>query len=144
MENKEKIAFNLTNIHTQEFATTAHKEINPESLESTLHIGFGAAEEERLVQCGLKFELSSDNNIFIIIHVICTFEIDIDSWQNTFSSAKDTITIKKNIAQHLAVFTTGTTRGVLHAKTEGTAFNKYFIPQLNIKELIQEDVLIEI
>ena len=34
--------------------------------------------------------------------------------------------------------TIGTTRGILHAKTEGTCFNKYVLPTINVTEIIKE------
>ncbi len=33
----------------------------------------------------------------------------------------------------------GTARGILHAKTEGTAFNDFILPAINVEELVEED-----
>ena len=42
---------------------------------------------------------------------------------------------------HLAMLAIGTARGVLHAKTENTLFNKYLIPTINVAELIKDDII---
>ena len=42
--------------------------------------------------------------------------------------------------KHLSVITVGTARGVLHAKTENTPFNKFVLPTINVTELVKEDV----
>jgi hypothetical protein len=37
------------------------------------------------------------------------------------------------------MITVGTARGVLHAKTEGTTLNKFFIPTVNVVEMVTDD-----
>jgi hypothetical protein len=37
------------------------------------------------------------------------------------------------------MISTGTSRGVLFAKTEATQFSKYIIPSINMAEMIKED-----
>jgi hypothetical protein len=41
---------------------------------------------------------------------------------------------------HLTMITVSSVRGVLHAKTEGTIFNKYLLPTLDVTEMVKEDV----
>jgi len=36
--------------------------------------------------------------------------------------------------------TVGTVRGILHTKTEGTNFNGFVIPTINVTELVTSDV----
>ena len=38
------------------------------------------------------------------------------------------------------MITVGTLRGVLHAKTENTEFNEFFLPTINVTDLIKEDI----
>ena len=49
--------------------------------------------------------------------------------------------VPKGFLSHLAVLTIGTTRGILHAKTEGNCFNKYVLPAINVTEIIKEDAI---
>lgn len=50
-----------------------------------------------------------------------------------------TLTVPKGFLCHLAMLTVGTSRGILHAKTEGTCFNKYVLPVINVTEIIKGD-----
>jgi len=38
-----------------------------------------------------------------------------------------------------AMLTAGALRRILHAKTEGTSFNKYVLPTINVTGIIKED-----
>ena len=49
------------------------------------------------------------------------------------------LTVQKGFLQHMAVLTVGTTRGILHAKTENTPFNRYHLPTINLKDMINQD-----
>lgn len=63
-----------------------------------------------------------------------------DSW-NSFEDVKNSeLTIPKNFISHLVMLSIGSTRGVLHAKTENTMFNKFLLPTINVNELIKEDM----
>jgi hypothetical protein len=37
------------------------------------------------------------------------------------------------------MLTIGTSRGILHAKTEGTEFNKFILPTINVNQLVEKD-----
>ncbi|WP_262906606.1 hypothetical protein [Tenacibaculum finnmarkense] len=37
------------------------------------------------------------------------------------------------------MITVGTTRGVLHSKTDNTIFNEFILPTLNVSQMITED-----
>lgn len=56
-----------------------------------------------------------------------------------FNSVTNTLVIPKGFLRHLAMLTVGTSRGILHAKTEGTCFNKYVLPTINVTLIIKED-----
>ncbi len=56
-----------------------------------------------------------------------------------FKSDINTLIVPKGLLCHLAMLTVGTSRGILHAKTEGTCFNKYVLPTINVTEIIKED-----
>lgn len=144
MKINQKIAFKLVNIKTVEFAIIENESINEDTLESFVEIGFGFSDKTNRIQCGIKFKLSTDDKPFIIIHINCTFEIEPKHWEKMYNDKEEAYVIPKGLAKHFAVLVMGTTRGALHAKTEGTIYNKYFIPPMNIDEQIEEDVLLPI
>ena len=54
------------------------------------------------------------------------------------------LTVPKKLLQPITMLTVGTSRGILHAKTENTPFNQFHIPLINIEELIKEDKVLEL
>ncbi len=144
MKTNQEITFKLVNIKTVEFAVIENESINEDTLESFVEIGFGFSDKTGRIQCGIKFKLSTDDKPFIIIHINCTFEIEPTTWEAMYNDKKEAYILPVGLAKHLAVLVMGTTRGALHAKTEGTAFNKYFIPPMNIDEQIERDVLLPV
>jgi hypothetical protein len=66
-----------------------------------------------------------------------------ENWNTYYNPEKQSVLLPANFARHLAMITVGTTRGVLHAKTEKTEFSKFIIPTINLEEIITEVVEIE-
>lgn len=144
MKTNQEIAFKLVNIKTVEFAVIESESINESTLESFVEIGFGFSDKTGRIQCSIKFKLSTDNKPFIIIHMNCTFEIEPTAWKAMYNDKKEAYILPIGFTKHLAVLVMGTTRGALHAKTEGSIYNKYFIPPMNIDEQIERDVLLPV
>src|SRR5690606_41088639 len=90
----------------------------------------------------LGFELVQGKKVFLKIQVSCHFKLEESSWQSFIQNNK--LIVPKGFLAHLAMITTGTSRGVLFAKTEGTQFSKFIIPTLNVEEMIKEDVSFDI
>lgn len=55
---------------------------------------------------------------------------------NGLDVERGVFTLPRNIATHMAVFSVGTTREVIHAKTEGNYFNMFVLPTWNLSEVI--------
>ena len=98
---------------------------------------FGTSTEDSAVISIIKFQFEQKEKPFLIIEVSCEFSIEEDKW-GEFSNGK-TIHIPKGFLAHLAMITVGTTRGVLHSKTDNTKFNEFILPTLNVSEMITED-----
>jgi len=143
-EKTSKIGFLLSNIRTLEFATvdSAYQEGNLGDLK--FNFGFGILEEAKWLVCDANVEFHFNEYPFIIIKVRCEFEIDPEAWDSYVDGKKHTITFPGKFLQHLAVLTTGTTRGVLHAKTEGTKFNQTILPTLNITDIVKEPIAFDL
>ena len=45
---------------------------------------------------------------------------------------------------HITMISISSVRGVLHAKTEGTEFNKYLLPTLDVTKMVEEDIKFDI
>ncbi len=142
--NSQEINFGLRKITTSQFATVDSAVIQEKSIGLNYGFGFGVNEENKIVACNAKFEFISKKTPFIVLDVLCEFEISPNSWNNFLNKGQGTITLPVALITHLAVITVGTARGILHCKTENTKFNKYFLPTINVTESIKTDISIKI
>lgn len=136
----KEVGFALRKINTDEFATidktiASDKEVD---IQLNFNTSFGINEENKLIACFLHLQLELENTPFIILKLSCEFEIEANTWQR-FKVKTNKLKIEKGFLQHIAVLTIGTARGVLHAKTENTPYNKFYLPTVNVIEMINED-----
>jgi len=142
METKKNISFRLLNIATEQFATFEVENI-PDANDLKSELQFSVNPENRVVSCRMKFQFLHKNQPIIVLTVVCNFDVEENSW-NTNVVSKKNIILPKHFLEHLCVITVGTSRGILHTKTENTIFNRFIIPTLNVSNLIEKDVVFEI
>lgn len=137
-----EITFRLNSIRTEQFAIIEdiYNEGDIVNLESGFN--FGSNFNERIIAVSTKHKFISPQGVFLIAEVCCVFLLNEDSWLSVYNTEKSILTIPKGLATHLLVLTIGTARGVLHAKTENTPYNRFFLPTLNVSEKVKEDVVI--
>lgn len=137
-----QVGFALNGIKTEQFA------IFEENYTPKKETGLGTELQFRLNQTNkqiavfLGFEFMQGKKIFLKIQVSCYFKIEEGSWNSFFQ--ENNLIVPKGFLAHIANVTTGTTRGVLFAKTEATLFSKYIVPTLNVAEMIKEDASFDI
>lgn len=136
---KENYLFRLHNIKTVQFATIGAPPEEGE-IEITAGIDFAIESKVFLIACISRFEFLSEGNIFIILSVTCEFEVEADTWKGQVKTDEQKHSFDASLMQHLGVVTVGTARGVLHTKTEDTAFNKFFLPTVNVTQIVPENV----
>lgn len=141
--NIQDIKFGLRKITTLQFATFDSAAVQDDSINLNFTVSFVVVEEQNVVGCNTKFEFLSKNIPFIALNVQCDFAIAPASWDSFLNKEQKKISIPAAFATHLAFLTVGTARGILHSKTENTPFNKYFLPTLNVSEIIKGDVMID-
>jgi hypothetical protein len=143
-KNNVHVGFELQGIKTEQFA------LLEENFNSKKEVGLGIELQFKLDQTNnqigvfLGFEFLQTKKVFIKIVVSCHFKIEDDSWNTFLNLKKGKVIIPKGLLAHLAMITTGTSRGILFAKTESTQFSKFIIPTLNVTEMITEDALFDI
>lgn len=144
MENKDQITFGLRQITTEQFAIieSAFDEAKG-NFELGTGLRFGFNTDKRIITPLLAINFSQDKSPFLLLEIGCHFEIIEEHWKNLFNSNTKELKLPKELARHLVMLTVGTLRGVLHAKTENTPFNKFFIPTINVNDLVKEDLLIK-
>ena len=135
-----KVGFNLKKIVTNQFATIDKDIVEAEIIQLGAEINFGVDDSKKMLACFTQFQFTSQNLPFIILHVSCEFEIIETSWNSFIEVQNHKINFPVTLLQHLAIITIGSARGVLHAKTENSKFNKYFLPTINVKDFVKDGI----
>jgi len=81
---------------------------------------------------------------FLIVEVGCHFNITTEAWTSFYNESRTELIVSRGFIGHLVMLTIGTTRGVLHSKTENTPFNSFLLPTLNVNELVKKDVVFKV
>ncbi len=137
-EKEMKVAFNIAKLSTKEFTTRDLEKPEGDNIQIQAGIKFGVNRESKLIGCFTTIEFLNDGESFIKLVTLCEFGINPESWENMKDENK-TLVIPHNIALHFGTIAIGSTRGILHCKTEGTAFNKFFLPTINVTDIVLGD-----
>lgn len=135
----DKIGFVLNKITTEQYAVI--DDVYNERDDVQLQVKFRFAADDKLKMVGVfaNFTFEVKQQPFIRLEVGCHFAIKPESWDQILNTEDNMLTIPVNMIQHLAVITVGTARGVLHTKTENTQYNRFFLPTINIAEMVDKD-----
>src|SRR5699024_1212320 len=133
--NNDKLAlqFRIADINTLEFAILEENYDESDEVRLSTSLNFGFDKEKHVLGVDVKFQFLQDEKAFLLIAVQCGFEIEEKAWDSFMD--ENVLTIPEGFASHLAVITVGTTRGVLHEKTNDTVFNDFIIPTVNLTNL---------
>jgi hypothetical protein len=137
---QNQVGFMLQRIVTNQFAIIEKSFKENHEIELHSEINYGFNEQYRVIGCTCHFELTINRIPFIIIKVTCEFQIEENNWNNFIDKEKNVINFPEGFLSHLAVITIGTTRGILHAKTENTRFNQYFLPTINLTDFVKNNI----
>jgi len=136
------IGFLLQDIQTVQFATFDESFTEDGKTELNTGLKFGIDEKEHLIEVIASVKFLQKKKPFLKLDIACRFTITDEAW-NDFLKDKQII-IPVAFIRHLSVITIGTTRGVLHAKTENTPFQQFLLPAINVQEMITEDLIIDL
>jgi hypothetical protein len=137
--NSNTIGFNLVSIKTEQFAVFTEHFQEKKKVDLTTNFQFKLNGETHAIGVFATFQFEQGKKVFIKLMVSCHFDIKQNSWSEFLSERE--IRIPANFIRHLSMLTVGTSRGILHVKTEGTLFNDFILPTINLSELIREDVV---
>ncbi len=133
-----QIGFTLIGIKTEQFAIFEENYSLKKETGLGTQLQFKLDQKNKQIGVFLGFEFMQGKKVFLKIEVSCHFKIEENSWETFVNQGK--LVVPKGFLAHLAMITTGTTRGILFAKTESSPFSKFIIPTLNVAEMIKEDV----
>jgi hypothetical protein len=135
-----EVPFRLVGIKTTEFAKFEQAYMPEAVYEVAVQLGFRIIDQENVIEVNTHFTFELKNKPVLLIAISCFFELQ--SLNEYINKDSNTIILPKNIAQHFAVLTIGTARGVLHAKTEGININALILPSINVADLVNKDIVI--
>lgn len=139
MKTNNPISFSIDGIKTEQFAILEENYHEKKSVDFETGIQFKIDAESKFIASVVRISFNQGKKSFLKIDVSCHFKIDDQSW-NTFINKKQLIlTIPKGFLAHMAMITVGTLRGILFTKTEGTVFNKFIIPTIDVASMIEKD-----
>lgn len=139
MENN--INFIFSKIETLQFATFDIQVEKSIDFDFGVNTEFSVNDIERTIIVTLDLSFFQNKFPFVKLEVACYFNIIEDSW-NTFIN-KNKIKIPADFARHLLMLTVGTSRGILHSKTENTEYKNIVLPTINLTEIIKENIIFD-
>jgi hypothetical protein len=139
---EKSVEFSIAKITTEQFAVIDDCYSPEKEVELVGEFRFALIQKDRVISSFSQFRFQQDNKPFLVIEVGCHFKIKDDSWSQ-FKNG-DKMVIEKGFMLHLLTISVGTTRGVLHAKTESSRFNQYLLPTTNLMDIVKEDFTINL
>lgn len=137
-----QVGFSIIGIKTEQFAIIEENYSPGKETELGTELQFKLDQTNKQIGVFLGLEFSHDMKIFLKLQVSCHFKINEGSWDSLIHENK--LILPKGFLAHLAMITTGTSRGVLHVKTEASVYSKFIVPTLNVAEMIKEDASFEL
>lgn len=142
MNNINSIGFQLIAIHTEQFAIVEQEFDTNKPLEFAVNFNVAKNDAQKTLSVLFTTRFMDEDRPIMILECSCHFKLKEESWVQFKEQESNALIVPKTFITHLAVITVGTARGILHAKTEGTKFNGYMLPTLNLIELFTEDARI--
>lgn len=143
LKQSSDIEFALIKISTEQFALLDENISNKENVRLSVGFRFAANKEKKIVGVFCQVSFESNEKKFIVVEIGCHFSLKAESWDSLTENSGQRLILPIEIARHFAMLTLGTCRGVLHAKTEGSIYNQYLLPTINVASLINEDSIFD-
>ncbi|MBN8699599.1 MAG: hypothetical protein J0L54_08290 [Chitinophagales bacterium] len=139
------ISFLFRGLTAEQFALIDAQFKDNEELRVNTTLKIVKNDEARMIGVYTKIDfLQNSTSAFIIVEVSCHFEIIKESWEKIFNPEEKTVTLPKDFATHLAMLTIGSTRGYLLGKIEKhPIYSKFFVPLVNVQDLVKGDVILK-
>ena len=130
------IPYRISGIKTTQFALFPEKFINGREIKVQTSFTFGYSEGLDSIRCISNFEYIQDEDILMISEIQCTFDISPEGSAELIELRK----VPVDFLRYMATIATGTARGIIHAKSEGTILSAIILPPINLIEAIKDDL----
>ena len=130
------IRIRMVKITTEQFEILTQTPVSGE-FGVTLNVTPKHAAAQKQIGVLAEFSFSENNTRFMFLSVFCEFAILPEDWDKCITDG--IVSIPKETMEYFVVQTIGTSRGILHCKTEGTIMNNIVLPSFDVSNAIQED-----
>lgn len=135
------VRFRMSRISVEQFAILVKDAPQAEVVVDS-DVSFGVIPNNQLVAVKFNITFTHEDKTLLVMEVHCYFNVSPDDWKGFEKENK--VIIPKDLLAHFAMHTVGTARGVLFCKTEGTLYNQFIIPPMNVVDKIPEDIVINL
>ena len=135
------IQFRMSRISVEQFAILVEEAPQAEVVVDT-DVSFGVLPNKNIVAVKFNISFTHEEKKLLVMELHCYFNVHPEDWKSFEKENK--VVIPKDLLAHFAMHTVGTARGVLFCKTEGTLYNQFIIPPMNVAEKIPEDIVISL
>ena len=148
MEKTQEFLFRLLKITTEQFAVFEdnynENDLRQIKLDMGVKVQYRADFINRKIGVFFQFEILNNDKPVLLNENGLHFEIVAETWNNYLADDGKSIILPKEYACHLVAIAVGTTRGILHAKTESTRFNELIVPLIFPDDLIEDDLVMKL
>lgn len=134
------IPYQIESIKTLQFAIFPDKFVNVKAV--NVHTSFNFAISKTLdhIRCISNVTYDQDDNLLLTTEVQCIFKIAPEGTEAIRKEKK----LSASFLRYMATIVTGTVRGILSVKTEGTVLNPIVLPPTNLVEIIKDDMNVKV
>lgn len=125
------IPYRIANIKTLQFAIFPDNYINGEDVNVSADFNFAHNNALDSIRCIASIKYNQ-KELILISEVECIFRIAPDGIEELKKEGE----IPVSFLRYMGTIVTGTVRGIIHAKTEGTVINSVVLPPINLVETI--------
>lgn len=131
--------FRIAGIKTQQFAIFPEKFVNGKEVRVESEFEFGLNDDYSRIRCLSRFSYLQNDTLLLTCEIHNVFDIREDG----VALLKEQLRVPADTLRYLATIATGTARGIIHTKTEGTILNPIVLPPINLVEVISKDFVVK-
>lgn len=132
----QTIPYKIGQIKISQFAVFPDKYINGEEVQIHASFSFGHSVALDSIRCTAAFSFLQKEELLLTSETQCFFNIASEGIEQLRKEHE----IPVDFLRYMATIATGTVRGIIHAKTEGTVLNTIILPPINLVNLIEKGV----
>jgi hypothetical protein len=136
------LTYQIVKIVTENFKISDNIDIDPAAMTLYANISYQVNITNYSVRCTFDFGVMSHQKAFIEISTSMYFQLHEHTCKN-LPLAGTNKEIPMSFAIYMAQATISTARGILHVETKNTAYNQYFIPDLNAEDLVKTRLIVK-